>query len=605
MDIEASSKVAVVPFLSKHIPDQYASQQPPKTNTKYCYRHHPDLKCRRQADEPTMEEVQKGLEKLPESDQQAISHVWTIFSAAPASQRTLILQGILTQCCFPQLSFISGALRDLIRIDFISTLPPELAFRILSFLDTASLCKAAQVSRRWRTLADDNVVWHKMCEQHIDRKCTKCGWGLPLLERKRLRQTKRQMELRAKGQGLSPRDELAIADDTTDRKRLSDHEDDPELTRRTKKVCRRSSGSVTDAEALRGLGEKRQRPWKEVYSERYKVERNWRKGRYQSKVFRGHENGIVCIQFDDAIVATGSYDTTVKIWDLESATEIRTLRGHTNCVRALQFDETKLISGSMDNTLKVWNWRTGHCINTLRGHQAGVVCIHFEGELLASGSVDTTIRLWNFNDKKTAILRGHTDWVNAVKIHSASNTLFSASDDTTVKMWDLTTRACIRTFTGHVGHVQQCIPLSLESFDEDENMDDDAVVVSSSTATDVESSFNLGIVSNAAPTHMLTAALDTTVKLWDVATGRCIKTLFGHTQGIWGLGADSLRAITGAEDGMLKIWDTRTGKCERTVTQHVGPVTCVALSDSRMMSGGQDGEAILYCFKPEAMSSSR
>ncbi|KAF3180453.1 hypothetical protein TWF751_010842, partial [Orbilia oligospora] len=61
MDIEASSKVAVVPFLSKHIPDQYTGQHPPKTsaNTKYCYRHHPDLKCRRQADEPTMEEVQK------------------------------------------------------------------------------------------------------------------------------------------------------------------------------------------------------------------------------------------------------------------------------------------------------------------------------------------------------------------------------------------------------------------------------------------------------------------------------------------------------------------------------------------------------------------
>ncbi|KAF3204897.1 hypothetical protein TWF106_001392 [Orbilia oligospora] len=600
MDIEASSKVAVVPFLSKHIPDQYTGQHPPKTsaNTKYCYRHHPDLKCRRQADEPTMEEVQKGLEKLPVSDQQAISHVWTIFSAAPASQRILILQGILTQCCFPQLSFISGALRDLIRIDFISALPPELSFRILSFLDTTSLCKAAQVSRRWRTLADDDVVWHKMCEQHIDRKCTKCGWGLPLLERKRLRQTKRQMELRAKGKVIPLKDEFAV-EDTFDRKRLSDSDEDPETTRRAKKVCRRtsssSSGIVEETSSL-NLKERRQRLWKDVYSERYKVESNWRRGRYQSKILKGHENGIVCIQFDDTMVATGSYDRTVKIWDIETATEIRTLRGHTNCVRALQFDETKLISGSLDNTLRIWNWRTGQCINILRGHQAGVVSLHFEGELLASGSVDTTIRLWNFNDKRTAIFRGHTDWVNAVRIHGASNTLFSASDDTTVKMWDLTSRACIRTFTGHVGHVQQCFPLNLESFDEDECMGD-AADVSSPGSDDGPHILPKNI--SRAPTHMLTAALDTTVKLWDVATGRCIKTLFGHTQGIWGLSADSLRAITGAEDGMLKIWDIRTGKCERTVTQHVGPVTCVALSDSRMMSGGQDGEAILYCFKPK------
>ncbi|EPS38319.1 hypothetical protein H072_7926 [Dactylellina haptotyla CBS 200.50] len=600
MDIEASSKVTVVPFLSKHIPEQYTANQPTrKTNSKYCYRHHPDLKCRRQADEPTMEEVQKDLEKLPVSDQQAISHVWTIFSAAPANQRTLMLQGILTQCCFPQLSFISGALRDLIRIDFISALPPELSFRILSFLDTTSLCKAAQVSRRWRTLADDDVVWHKMCEQHIDRKCTKCGWGLPLLERKRLRQTKRQMELRAKGQGLPNRHELAISsDDSMDRKRSSDQEEeDPETSRRAKKVCRRASGSIFEDEiGALDLKERRQRLWKDVYSERYKVESNWRRGRYQSKIFRGHENGIVCIQFDDAIVATGSYDRTIKIWDLETTAEIRTLRGHTNCVRALQFDETKLISGSMDNTLKVWNWRNGTCINTLRGHQAGVVSLHFEGELLASGSVDTTVRLWNFNTKKTTIFRGHTDWVNAVKIHTASNTLFSASDDTTVKLWDLGTRTCIRTFTGHVGHIQQCLPLNLESLDDDDSMDDASV----SSTPDMSDDFLEAPVSKAVPKHLLTAALDTTVKLWDVATGRCIKTLFGHTQGIWSLGADSLRAITGAEDGMLKIWDTRTGKCERTVTQHVGPVTCVALSDSRMMSGGQDGEAILYCFKPKS-----
>src|ERR1700712_4344328 len=114
-----------------------------------------------------------------------------------------MLQGILTQCCFPQLSYLSTAVRDLIRIDFITALPSEISFKILCALDTTSLCKAAQVSQKWRILADDDVVWHKMCEQHIDRKCTKCGWGLPLLERKRLRLEKRQIQLRASGRGLN------------------------------------------------------------------------------------------------------------------------------------------------------------------------------------------------------------------------------------------------------------------------------------------------------------------------------------------------------------------------------------------------------------------
>ncbi len=50
-----------------------------------------------------------------------------------------------------------------------------------------SLGKAAQVSKSWKALADDDLLWRRMCGQHIDRKCEKCGWGLPLLERRRLK----------------------------------------------------------------------------------------------------------------------------------------------------------------------------------------------------------------------------------------------------------------------------------------------------------------------------------------------------------------------------------------------------------------------------------
>jgi F-box/WD-40 domain protein MET30 len=195
----SSSGKKVTPFLAEHIPHTYnpMSGQPlpangafedsaPSSNTNYCNRHRPDRKCRRQADGPSMEQLQtvrlstlsllisanfhQELGTLSQSDQQSISHVWSIFSAAPAKQRNLILQGILSACCFPQLSFLSVQVRDMINIDFIALLPPELGFKILCYLDTTSLCKAAQVSRRWRLLADDDVVWHKMCEQHIDRK---------------------------------------------------------------------------------------------------------------------------------------------------------------------------------------------------------------------------------------------------------------------------------------------------------------------------------------------------------------------------------------------------------------------------------------------------
>ncbi len=70
ISISSTSKLAgqtVAPFLAKHIPEQYAPlgiqtqlENPSNktSNTKYCYRHRPDLKCRRQVDEPSMEQLQ-------------------------------------------------------------------------------------------------------------------------------------------------------------------------------------------------------------------------------------------------------------------------------------------------------------------------------------------------------------------------------------------------------------------------------------------------------------------------------------------------------------------------------------------------------------------
>ncbi|KAH0544879.1 hypothetical protein FGG08_000959 [Glutinoglossum americanum] len=616
--LSSSSKLAgqtVAPFLAKHIPLQ------------------PDLKCRRQADELSMEQLQKGLESVSQDDKAAITHVWSLFSAAPVKHREIMLKGILTQCCFPQLSFISASVRDLIRIDFFAALPPEISFKILCYLDTASLCKAAQVSQRWRSLADDDVVWHKMCEQHIDRKCFKCGWGLPLMERKRLRATKRQTQLRATGRGLNvwspeitPQPEgpgRETAEETNRPNAMSlnangkrgadvpltdDQLDQPDDS--VKRSCFASSKTGINGSYFAP----RTRPWKDVYKDRFKVGTNWKYGRCSTKVFKGHTNGIMCLQFDDNILATGSYDATIKIWDTETGEEIRTLSGHESGIRALQFDDTKLISGSIDRTLKVWNWRTGECKSTLTGHMGGVICLHFDSTIVVSGSVDRTIKVWNFEDKSTFLLRGHTDWVNAVKVDSASRTVFSASDDCTVRLWDLDTRSCIKSFKGHVGQVQQVLPLPAEfEFEEPVGGEDDSGSTEAGSDSSEASNGNEHHGSDHSPSkiygdgftrhrprpprYMLTGALDSHIRLWDVATGKCLRTFFGHVEGIWALAADTLRVVSGAEDCMVKIWDARTGKCERTFAGHAGPVTCIGLGDSRMCTGSEDCEARLYSFK--------
>lgn len=414
-----------------------------------------------------------------------------------------------------------------------------------------------------------------MCEQHIDRKCTKCGWGLPLLERKRLRASRRRIQKRAELLAVhydqppthtSALDvELNVQDrQTSNLKRLLDSAEDAELAAPRKRCM-----TISDCNPAMGT-----RPWKDVYCERQKIESNWRRGRYTTHVLKGHADGVMCVQADESIIASGSYDTHIKIWDLATGDELRTLRGHTRGVNAVQFDDVKLISGSMDKTLRIWNYRTGECLNILSGHTEGVLSLHFDETILASGGADHTIRVWNFSDLRCSILRGHTGWINAVRVHSACQLLFSASDDTTMRMWNLKDQTCVRTFSGHVGQVQAVCPALLSVSEQDP----------------------YSTIQQKCPDEYFTSSLDGTIKWWDVATGTCIKTLFGHVEGIWGLAADTLRVVSAAQDRTVKVWDRNDGRCVLSLAGHSGPVNAIQLGDSKIISGSDDGNVRIWDF---------
>lgn len=559
------------------------------------------------------------LEKLPSADQQAITHVWSLFSAAPGKHRELMIQGILSTSCFPQLSLVSREVQAQLKIDFISALPNEISYKILSYLDTVSLCKAAQVSRQWRALADDDAVWHKMCEQHIDRKCTKCGWGLPLLERNRLRNWTRRRQL---AEATKPEASLSLIPtapptlprpnspkiSASPKRRASDEDDEPSSKRR----CISNDDSTLSESAL-----DRKRPWKDIYRDRWQIGVNWKLMRYSLKTFKGHTNGVTCLQiWDDTTLATGSYDNTIKLWNLETGEEIRTLKGHTRGIRSLQMDDHKLLSASLDGTVKVWNWRTGQCLRTLSSHSEGVISVHFQDEVIASGSIDHSIRVFNFQTGTTFSLHHHEDWVNNVKVDMTSRTLLSASDDCTIVLWDLDTREIIREFVGHVGHVQQVLPLPAD-FEPDEDPNaaaqdptetmsvasgkSSSPVTANSSDVEIRATYGPGFIDNPdrplPARYILSGGLDASLKLWDTSTGNVVRNQWGHLEGIWSVECDSLRMVTGANDSLVKTWDPRSGKCTGTFAGHTGPVTSVAVSDALMASGSEDGEVRLYNFK--------
>lgn len=621
------------------------SQPPPR---KLCIRH------QRMADEGTNLKLQQvssllrdcipnlgltkdfqSLDALPFEEREAVNAVWSNFSSSSHPRRALILQGLLTMCCFSQLSLLTEQLAHLIRIDPFSVFPREVSLKVLGYLDATSLCRAAQVTKQWKSLADDDILWRGICEQHIGQKCHKCGWGLPVLEKKRT--------YRPTSGSSSPSPAIpsgrkrALPDDQNllarpSKRQRSEplnslvHADASDSDASSSSCDFSPSDSLLAPHPSLPVPDSITRPWKDVYSERLTIERNWRRGRCTVRTLKGHSDGVMCLQFSETlthpqfpVLITGSYDRTVRVWNLETGVELHCLKGHTRAVRALQFDEVKLITGSMDHTIRVWDWRRGKCIRVLTGHTEGVVCLNFDSNVLASGSVDSTIKVWNLRTGGAFTLRGHRDWVNSVQLWdsnpgartSSSSTpmfdvtgssspsssscnaapqidpgkmLFSASDDGTIKLWDLTLRTCVRQFTGHVGQVQSMKLLLVDECGDDavsqsvDGANQRPVLPSSTSASALFSSTDshtLPTLSNSPPPSH--ADIESLLGLNDVSTAT---TQVSKTP--------KPMLISGSLDNTIKLWDIETGNTLRTLFGHIEGVWAVVSDKLRLVSGSHD-----------------
>lgn len=175
---------------------------------------------------------------------------------------------------------------------------------------------------------------------------------------------------------------------------------------------------------------------------------------------KGHKGGVVCTAFDqnNLLLASGSYDNNVKLWDTESGRLLRTLKGHIGGVNSVCFDPQghNLASGSDDGTVIIWEATSGKLLRRLEGHRGAVFSIVYDphGRTLITSSEDETVRIWALSTgRQLRRLKGHGDSITSISIDSHGKVLATGSDDTTINLWDVGSGKLLRTLEGHTSIV--------------------------------------------------------------------------------------------------------------------------------------------------------
>ncbi len=282
----------------------------------------------------------------------------------------------------------------------------------------------------------------------------------------------------------------------------------------------------------------------------------------------GHSEGVRSVAFshDGLKLATGSYDDTIRVWSLKSGTSLLELRENSGDVRSVGFspDGTILASGSADKTIRLWDLKSGTSLHVFKGHTRDVLDVAFspDGRILASGSADKTIRLWDVRSFKLyRELRGHSGGVRAVAFHPDGNTLASGSFDTTIILWDIDSPNPVRAYKGHTDGIRSV------AFSPDGR-------------------------------KLISGSADHTIRVWDVKSGKGLHKFHGHSSGVRAVAfsPDGNTLISGSADRTVRLWDLPSEQRWIELNGHSGGIRSVAFHPNKrtLASGSYDNTVRLW-----------